>query len=55
MGKKFLNKGKFNIRRVLPLLMIIFGFTIILFWVPIWIWFVIVGIGLILIGFNIYN
>lgn len=50
---KKVNKIKFS--KILPILMIIFGCLMIICWVPVWIWFVIIGAGLIFLGFNIYN
>lgn len=55
MSKKFLSRFKLDFWSVLPFLMIILGFIMILFWLPVWIWFVLFGILLIIVGFNIYG
>lgn len=53
MGKKILGKEMLSLSRVVAIIMIILGCSLVLFFMPIWIWFVLIGILLVVIGFSI--
>lgn len=57
-GRNIFRRGTSGIKRngrILAYILICAGIAILFIWIPVWIWFVLAGIILILVGIDIYK